>query len=64
MSLALAFVGMGLYQTPGFVLICMAVSGIGWASVLALPFAMLSEFIKKGSEGSVMGIFNISLRYL
>ncbi len=59
MSLALAFVGMGLYQTPGFVLICMAVSGIGWASVLALPFAMLSEFIKKGSEGSVMGIFNI-----
>ena len=37
----------------------MSVAGIGWASILALPFAMLSEFIQKGSEGSVMGIFNI-----
>ncbi len=58
-TLALTFVGMGLNKTPGFVLVCMAISGIGWASVLALPFAMLSEFIHKGSEGSVMGIFNI-----
>ena len=58
-TLALTFVGMGLYKEPGFVLVCMAVAGIGWASILALPFAMLSEFIKKGSEGSVMGIFNI-----
>ena len=58
-TLSLTFVGMGLYTKPGFVLICMAIAGIGWASILALPFAMLSEFIKKGSEGSVMGIFNI-----
>lgn len=58
-TLALTFVGMGLNKTPGFVLICMAIAGIGWASILSLPFAMLSEFIKKGSEGSVMGIFNI-----
>lgn len=58
-TLALAFVGMAIYKNPAFILICMAVAGIGWASILALPFAMLSEFIKKGSEGSVMGIFNI-----
>ena len=59
-TLAFAFVGMGLYTTnTAFILICMAIAGIGWASILALPFAMLSEFIKKGSEGSVMGIFNI-----
>lgn len=58
-SLVLTFIGMGLYREPGFVLVCMAIAGIGWASILALPFAMLSEFIKKGSEGSVMGIFNI-----
>jgi maltose/moltooligosaccharide transporter len=50
---------MGLYKEPGFVLVCMAIAGIGWASILALPFAMLSQFIQKGSEGSVMGIFNI-----
>lgn len=58
-TLALTFVGMGIYREPGFVLVCMAIAGIGWASILALPFAMLSEFIQKGSEGSVMGIFNI-----
>ena len=37
----------------------MSLSGIGWASVCALPFAMLSKYIKPGTEGSVMGIFNI-----
>ena len=37
----------------------MALAGIGWASILALPFAMLSKYIKEGTEGSVMGIFNI-----
>lgn len=41
------------------VMIAMGLAGIGWASILALPFAMLSEYIKPGSEGSVMGIFNI-----
>lgn len=59
LSLVVAFVGMALSKNPAFILICMAVAGIGWASILALPFAMLSEFIQKGSEGSVMGIFNI-----
>ena len=58
-TLVLTFVGMGLYKEPGFVLVCMAIAGIGWASILALPFAMLSQFIQKGAEGSVMGIFNI-----
>ena len=37
----------------------MGLAGIGWASTLALPFAMLSKYIKEGSEGSAMGIFNI-----
>ena len=59
LTLTFAFLGMGLSTNPAFVLICMSVAGIGWASILALPFAMLSEFIQKGSEGSVMGIFNI-----
>ena len=40
-------------------LIGMALAGIGWASILSLPFAMLSQYIKPGTEGSVMGIFNI-----
>lgn len=56
---AIAFALMTFTKDKTSVLILMAISGIGWASILALPFAMLSEYIKKGSEGSIMGIFNI-----
>lgn len=59
MTMVLAFLGMAFFPFEKPVLIFMGIAGIGWASLLALPFAMLSEHIKKGSEGSVMGIFNI-----
>ena len=60
LSMALAYVFMGAFPTSKLVVAgCMALSGIGWASVCALPFAMLSKYIKAGTEGSVMGIFNI-----
>lgn len=60
LSMVLAYLGMGFFCTvKPVVTICMALSGIGWASVCALPFAMLSRYIKPGTEGSVMGIFNI-----
>ncbi len=59
-SMAIAYIGMALFRTnPIAVASFMALSGIGWASVCALPFAMLSKYIKAGTEGSVMGIFNI-----
>ena len=59
-SMAVAYIGMALFRTnPVVVAFFMALSGIGWASVCALPFAMLSRYIKPGTEGSVMGIFNI-----
>lgn len=59
-SMAIAYIGMALFRTnPIAVALFMALSGIGWASVCALPFAMLSKYIKQGTEGSVMGIFNI-----
>jgi maltose/moltooligosaccharide transporter len=58
-SMAVAFFGMAFFTNTKVILALMALAGIGWASILALPFAMLSEFIKKGTEGSVMGIFNI-----
>lgn len=57
--MALAFLAMAFTADKTVVMVCMALAGIGWASILALPFAMLSQYIKKGSEGSVMGIFNI-----
>ena len=59
LSMALAYVGMGLTINPKLVALFMGIAGIGWASISALPFAMLSQFIKPGTEGSVMGIFNI-----
>lgn len=58
-SMALAFGAMAFTTDKNCVMALMAVAGIGWASTLALPFAMLTRFISKGSEGSVMGIFNI-----
>lgn len=58
-SMVLAFLGMAFTVNTKFILILMALAGIGWASILALPFAMLSQYIKPGTEGSVMGIFNI-----
>lgn len=58
-TMVLAYLGMAFFHNPKAVVVMMAIAGIGWASILALPFAMLSNYIKKGSEGSVMGIFNI-----
>ena len=59
LSMALAFAAMAFTTNTTLVMSLMALAGIGWASTLALPFAMLTRFISKGSEGSVMGIFNI-----
>ena len=60
LSMVVAYIGMAQFRTnPIAVASFMALSGIGWASVCALPFAMLSRYIKPGTEGSVMGIFNI-----
>ncbi len=58
-SMALAFLGMAFTKNHTAVATLMGLSGIGWASICALPFAMLSQYIKPGTEGSVMGIFNI-----
>ena len=58
-TMILAYLGMFFTHNYKLVAILMGVAGIGWASICALPFAMLSQFIKKGTEGSVMGIFNI-----
>ena len=58
-TMIIAYLGMFLTHNYKLVAILMGLAGIGWASISALPFAMLSQFIKKGTEGSVMGIFNI-----
>ncbi len=59
LSMVVAYLGMAFTANTIYVAILMGLAGIGWASICALPFAMLSRYIKKGTEGSVMGIFNI-----
>lgn len=57
--MALAYCLLSFFPNKVTVLMAMGLAGIGWASTLALPFAMLSKYIKEGTEGSAMGIFNI-----
>lgn len=59
LSMIAAYLVMGISHNKFVVASMMGLAGIGWASICALPFAMLSQYIKKGTEGSVMGIFNI-----
>lgn len=57
--MAVAYLLMTFAHNNVTVITGMGLAGIGWASTLALPFAMLSKYIKEGTEGSAMGIFNI-----
>ncbi|MCS7052826.1 MAG: MFS transporter [Ignavibacterium sp.] len=41
--------------------IMMAIAGIGWAAIVSLPFAIMSEKVSKGRMGFFMGIFNLSV---
>jgi len=59
LSMAVSYLIMAFFPTKIATLVAMSLAGIGWASVLALPFAMLSKYIKPGTEGAMMGIFNI-----
>lgn len=58
-TMIFAYLGLAFVKSSIAVAVLMGIAGIGWASICALSFAMLSQFIKKGTEGSVMGIFNI-----
>lgn len=60
--MALGYVGLiflGNTITSFFVM--MAVVGIGWAAVVSLPFAIMSEHVNQGKMGLFMGLFNLSV---
>ncbi len=48
-------------STPMVMYIMMAVCGVGWASIVSLPFAIMTEKIDKSRTGFFMGIFNLSV---
>ena len=47
--------------SPLALYLLMAVVGIGWASVVSLPFAIMSEKVERGKMGMFMGLFNLSV---
>jgi maltose/moltooligosaccharide transporter len=57
----LASRGSTQFQIPLFLYLLMAVVGIGWASVVSLPFAIMSDSVDKTRMGLFMGIFNLSV---
>jgi MFS family permease len=60
--MAVAYLGMAfLGHTPMVLYVLMAVAGIGWAAVVSLPFAIMTEKIDQSRTGFFMGIFNLSV---
>jgi len=47
--------------TPFTLYLLMAVLGVGWASIVSLPFAIMTEKVVKSRMGFFMGIFNLSV---
>ena len=60
--MALAYFAIALFaRTPAVLYVLMAVVGIGWAAVVSLPFAIMSEKVDKSRMGYFMGLFNPSV---
>ena len=41
--------------------VLMGVVGIGWAAIVSLPFAIISEQVRAERMGLYMGLFNLSV---
>ncbi len=60
--MALGYFAIVLVGTTSLMLYAlMAVLGIGWASIVSLPFAIMTEEVDKSRMGFFMGIFNLSV---
>ncbi|MGA0846871.1 MAG: MFS transporter, partial [Luteolibacter sp.] len=55
---ALGLLSASLVQSPNLLIVSMVMVGIGWASVLSMPYAMLSGAIPAAKMGFYMGVFN------
>lgn len=60
--MSLGYFGIVLFGSSSLIVwILMAVCGIGWAAIVSLPFAIMSEKVNKSKMGFFMGIFNLSV---
>jgi len=55
---------LGLYylgNSPLHIYVLMGVVGIGWAAIVSLPFAIVSQKVSEARMGLYMGLFNLSV---
>lgn len=48
----------GIWSRPEFLLVSMVGVGIGWATILSMPYALLADAIPAAKMGFYMGVFN------
>lgn len=62
MVMGLAFGTIGLFvQTEWQLWLCMAAAGIGWGSLVSLPYAIFCDRIDARRLGLLLGIFNLAV---
>jgi maltose/moltooligosaccharide transporter len=55
----LGLISMYLFKEPNMLLISMTAIGIAWASLLTIPYAILSSAVPHNKMGVYMGMFNL-----
>lgn len=61
-TMAIGYFAIVFFGTSSIALfVIMAFLGIGWAAIVSLPFAIMSEKVNKSKMGFFMGIFNLSV---
>lgn len=58
LAAALGLLAVGVWTDPLWLLLSMVGVGIGWASILSMPYALLANAIPPARMGFYMGIFN------
>ncbi len=54
----LGLLATGVWTNPGLLLVSMLGVGIGWATILSMPYALLASSLPPGRMGFYMGVFN------
>ncbi len=60
--MALGYLGITLFgHSATSLYLLMAVCGVGWAAIVSLPFAIMSQKVEQSRMGLYMGLFNLSV---
>ncbi len=62
-TMASGYLGLVLFGHLGqtVIYVLMAVCGVGWAAIISLPFAIMSQKVDQAKMGLYMGLFNLSV---